>query len=220
MPIQFNPNVGSTLPQQDTPARKVKSPWNNTPDEKTDTTVKVQYTRTEVYNLQGKLQVSDDGSGSLLDAYLEIKTIIKEQLTMIAGKLQVSDDGSGSLLDAYLEIKTIIKEQLTMIAGPDVFSTSEAGEDEAVAMEGIPEYWNKENTARRIFAIAMMGYEEGGDREAFADKAIAMVKQAYNDVGATLGFEFPQLVTDTKEAVLSALEQFKDGSVLSDISFE
>ncbi|MFC1618951.1 hypothetical protein ACFL45_03300 [Candidatus Neomarinimicrobiota bacterium] len=188
MPIHFNPDVGSTLPQQDAPARKVKSPWNNTPDEQTGTAVKVQYTRTEVYNVQGKLQVSDDGSGSLLDA--------------------------------YLEIKQIIKEQLTLIAGPDVFGTSEASEDEAVAMEGIPEYWNKENTARRIFTIAMMGYEEGSDREAFADKAIAMVKQAYTDVGATLGFEFPQLVTDTKEAVLGALEQFKSGSALSEISFE
>jgi hypothetical protein len=144
MPIHFNPDVDSTLPQQDAPARKVKSPWNSTPEEKTDTTVKVQYTRTEVYNVQGRLQVSDDDSGSLLDA--------------------------------YLEIKQVIKEQLTLIAGPEVFGTSEASEDEAVAMEGIPEYWNKENTARRIFAIAMMGYEEGSDREAFADKAIAMVR--------------------------------------------
>ncbi|MFC1483495.1 hypothetical protein ACFL5M_02890 [Candidatus Neomarinimicrobiota bacterium] len=188
MPVQLNPDVGSTLPQQDTLARKVKSLLNNAPGERTDTTVRVQYTRTEVYNVQGKLQVSDDGSGSLLDA--------------------------------YLEIKQIIKEQLTLIAGPEVFGTSEASEDDAVAMEGIPEYWNKENTARRIFAIAMMGYEEGSDREAFADKAIAMVKQAYTDVGATLDFEFPQLVTDTKEAVLSALEQFKNGSALSEISFE
>ena len=46
-----------------------------------------------------------------------------------------------------------------------------------------------------------------------------MVMQAYRDVGSTLGFEFPDLVMDTRQAVLDALEQFRGGAALSEISF-
>ncbi len=188
MAIQFRPDVVSAIPQQDTLTRKAKSPWNNNPDDKAGTTVTVQYARTEVYNLHGKLQLLKDDSGTLLDS--------------------------------YLETKRLIKEQLAQFSGPDVSGAPELDEEEAAAIDGVPEYWNKENTARRIFSIAMMGYTEGMDREEFADKAIEMVKQAYSDVGSALGFEFPKLVTDTRQAVLDALEQFKGGGALSDISFE
>ena len=44
-----------------------------------------------------------------------------------------------------------------------------------------------------------------------------MVKQAHNEVGSMLGFEFPGLVMDTRQAVLDALEQFKGGAALSEI---
>ncbi|MCH7498299.1 MAG: hypothetical protein IH971_10665 [Candidatus Marinimicrobia bacterium] len=47
-----------------------------------------------------------------------------------------------------------------------------------------------------------------------------MVKQAYNEVGSMLGFGFPGLVMDTRQAVLDALEQFKGGAATSEISFE
>ena len=46
-----------------------------------------------------------------------------------------------------------------------------------------------------------------------------MIQQAYNDVGSLPGFEFPQLV-DTRQSVLDALEQFKDGTAPSEISFD
>ena len=189
MAIQFRPDVVSAGPQLDTFTRKAKSPQNNSPDEKADPTVTVQYTRTEVYNLHGKLQLSKDESGTLLDS--------------------------------YLATKRVIKEQLALLSGPDVSGAPELDEEAtAAAIGAVPEYWNKENTARRIFSIAMMGYEEGMDREQFADKAIEMVKQAYSDVRSMLGFEFPELVTDTRQAVLDALEQFKGGGALSEISFE
>ena len=189
MAIQFRPDVVSDIPQQNTLTKKAKSPWNNSPDDKAGTTVTVQYARTEVYNLHGKLQLSKDDSGTLLDS--------------------------------YLATKRVIKEQLALLSGPDVSGAPELDEEAtAAAIGAVPEYWNKENTARRIFSIAMMGYTEGMDREEFADKAIEMVKQAYSDVGSALGFEFPKLVTDTRQAVLDALEQFKGGAALSDISFE
>lgn len=188
MAIQFRPDVVSAMPQQDTLTRKAKLPQNNSPDDKAGTTVTFQYARTEVYTLHGKLQLSKDESGTLLDSYLETKRVIKEQLALLSGS--------------------------------DVSGAPEVDEGEAAAIDGVPEYWNKENTARRIFSIAMMGYTEGMDREEFADKAIEMVKQAYSDVRSGLGFEFPELVTDTRQAVLDALKQFKGGGALSDISFE
>ena len=136
------------------------------------------------------------------------------------GKLQLSTDESGTLLYAYAATLKIIKEQLALFFGSDIIGAPESGEDEAPVLEGIPEYWNKENTARRIFSIALMRYQEGSDRKEIAEKAIAMVKQAYRDVGSMLGFEFPELVMDTRQAVLDALEQFKGGAALNEISFE
>ena len=46
-----------------------------------------------------------------------------------------------------------------------------------------------------------------------------MVKQAHNEVGSMLGFEFPGLVMDTRQAVLDALEQFQERlrSMLADL---
>ncbi len=79
---------------------------------------------------------------------------------------------------------------------------------------------NKEIAAGRIFSIAMMDYHEGVDRVQFAEQATAMIKQAYADVGSLLGVEFPELVLDTKQAVMDALEQFKGGAALSETSFE
>ncbi len=187
MAIQFPPDVVSAGPKLDTFTRKAKAPRNDSPAEKAHPAVIVQFARTEVYEPHGKSQLPTVDSGTLLDAYLETKNLIRQQLAHFFG-----------------------------------FQVNEApalAKDEATVLKEIPEYWNKENTARRIFSIALLGYQEGGDREEFADRAIAMVMQAYRDVGSTLGFEFPDLVMDTRQAVLDALEQFRGGAALSEISF-
>jgi hypothetical protein len=154
-----------------------------------ETTSRLQVARTEVYNVEGRLSWSDDG-GSRLDVYFRMRKEVNIQLEVVQGW--------------YAPEATETKD--TDQAGPDLF-------------DGVPEYWNKENTARRIFQIAMMGYSEGMDRGEFADRAIAMVKQAYSDVGAVLGQEFPQLVLETKQAVLDALDQFKGGTTIGEIPF-
>ena len=187
MAIEFHPDVVSVRLKQIESARKAKSAQSNSPDEKAALAVKVQYASTKVYNLHGQVGLSTDKPGTLLDAYLETKKVIQEQLTLLIS---------------------------------NVTGAPRLGMDQVVAAEGIPEYWNKENTASRIFTIALMGYQEGSDREQFADKATAMVKQAYTDVGSMLGFEFPELVMDTRQTVLDALEQFMGGAALSEISFE
>lgn len=186
MAIEFHPDVVSANLKQIAPTRKTKSGQSNSPDEKAAPAATGQYALMEFYNIHGLMQTSKDGSGTLLDAFLETKKVINEQSlllrTVFTGALQLGDDASAGA-------------------------------------EGIPEYWNLENTAGRIFDIALMGYQEGSDREQFTGKISAMITQAYNDVGSMLGFEFPELVLDTKQAVLDALEQFKDGAARSEISF-
>ena len=154
-----------------------------------DTTSRMQVSRTEVYNVEGRLSWSDDG-GSRLDIYFRMRKEVNIQLEYVQSRY-----------------------------APEAAGARETDEADPALFNGVPEYWNQENTARRIFQIAMMGYTEGMDRGEFADRAIAMVKQAYSDVGAMLGQEFPQLVLDTKQAVLDALDQFKGGAGPEEISF-
>ncbi len=186
MAIEFHPDVVAVRLKQIESARKAKSAQSNSPDEKAAPAVNLQIASTTVYNLHGKVGLSTDKPGTLLDAYLETKKVIQEQLTLLISNV------TGAL---------------------------QLGADQAVASDLVPEYWNKENTAGRIFSIALMGYQEGSDREQFADKAAAIVKQAYNDVRSMLGFEFPELVLGTRQAVLDALEQFKGGAAQSEITF-
>ncbi len=134
------------------------------------------------------------------------------------GLMKTSRDRSGTLLDSYLETKKVIDEQLALLM--NVMKAPQLGMDQTAALEGVPEQWNKENTAQRIFSIALMRYQEGSDREQFAEAATTMVKQAYSDVRSTLGFDFPELVLDTRQTVLDALDQFMDGTAMSEISFE
>ncbi|MCH7521352.1 MAG: hypothetical protein IIB42_06615 [Candidatus Marinimicrobia bacterium] len=182
MAIEFHPDVVSAKLQQIASTRKAKSPQSNSPDAKAALAATGQFALMEFYNLHGLMQPSKGGSGTLLDA--------------------------------FLETKKVIQEQVTLLIGTNVTATPKLGAAETAAPEGIPEFLNRGNTAQRIFSIALLGYQEGGDRKAFADKAMTMVIQAYNETGAV------PLALDTQQAVLDALEQFKGGAALSEISFE
>ena len=186
MAIEFPTDVVCASLKQIESTRKTKSAQSSSADTKATPAVPVQYALMEFYNIHGLMQTSKDGSGTLLDAFLETKKVINEQALLLRSIFTGAD-------------------QLAM--------------DQAIAAEGIPDDWNIVNTAGRIFAIALMGYQEGSDRVQFAEKAAAMIQQAYNDVGSLLGFAFPQLV-DTRQSVLDALEQFKGGTAPSEISFE
>ena len=52
----------------------------------------------------------------------------------------------------------------------------------------------------------------------FYEKTKSMIENAYSEVEEMVG-SLPSLVTDTREAVLSGLEQFKDGKDISEITF-
>lgn len=74
----------------------------------------------------------------------------------------------------------------------------------------IPEYFNEENTARRILNIFFDGYN-GEDRAAFADRAKSIISQAYGDVQTMVGGELPEIVLRTKDLIYEIIESFKNG---------
>ncbi|MEE9465074.1 MAG: hypothetical protein V3W14_05830 [Candidatus Neomarinimicrobiota bacterium] len=149
-----------------------------------------------------------------------------------SGQLTLVQDRGETLLDLYLRLRRTITEQVSRWAPPAILPDKsgmplgQADEGRpldglpAQLVPGLPDYWNRENTARRIFGLAMMGYQEDMDQAAFADQASAMIKQAYREVRTELGREFPQLVLDTRDTVLQALEQFKGGTSPDSISFD
>ncbi|MBN2279494.1 MAG: hypothetical protein JXQ65_02840 [Candidatus Marinimicrobia bacterium] len=82
----------------------------------------------------------------------------------------------------------------------------------------VPEYWNKENTAKRIFDIALKGFKENDDKEEFFNKTKSMIEQAYSEVEEMFG-GLPDLVLETRDAVLKGLVDFKNGKDISEITF-
>ena len=187
MAIEFHPDVVAVRLKQIESARKGKSAQTDSPDEKASLSDVILAASTAIYDLHGQVGLSTNKSGTLLDAYLETKKVIDDNMTLL----------------------------IANILGP-----LQLGPDQAAAAEGSSEYWNKENTATRIFSIALRDYNEDIDQAQFADQATAMIKQAYADVSSILGIEFPQPVLDIRQMVLEAMEQLKGGAALSEISFE
>lgn len=99
------------------------------------------------------------------------------------------------------------------------FFVSEPGAIKEVQKGSVPEYWNVENTGRRIVDIALAGFSEGMDREEFYERAKGLITGAYDDVHSMLSFDYPELVKNTREAVLAALDQFKEGVDVGELVF-
>jgi len=86
---------------------------------------------------------------------------------------------------------------------------------EQVSNGEIPEYFNEENTARRILDIYLRYYTGGEDRADFVESAKKIIQQAYGDVEALVG-DLPGLVQDTRELVMEMLDRFAAGEDISD----
>lgn len=158
---------------------------------------------------------SADDKASLNDAILSASTTIYN----LHGEVGLSTNKPSTLLDTYLETQKVIVENMTLLKS-NILGPLQLGMNQSVAATGRSEYWSKENTARRIFSIALMNYNEDVDQEQFADQATAMIKQAYIDIEFRLGIEFPEPALDIRQAVLDAMELLKDGIALSEIFFE
>ena len=86
---------------------------------------------------------------------------------------------------------------------------------EQVSRGEIPEYFNVENTARRILDIYFAYFEEGQDRTAFVERAKSIIEQAYGDVAELVG-ELPAIVLQTRDKVMEILDIFADGGDVSE----
>ena len=86
---------------------------------------------------------------------------------------------------------------------------------EQISRGEIPEYFNVENTARRILNIYFATYEEGQDRKTFVERAKGIIEQAYADVAGMVG-ELPDIVLQTRAKVMEILDTFANGGDVSD----
>ncbi|MFC1481282.1 hypothetical protein ACFL6E_03440 [Candidatus Neomarinimicrobiota bacterium] len=196
MEIQFRADYAH-LQSQQTNVRSNSKPAQNHDITSSALTISGhQSSQFEVYSMRGSIRASDQDDGSLLTRYRSLVAMAKGQAAFLT-------QASGSV--AQNSNDTLNMDALKAAMPSD--------------LEGLTEYWNKENTAERIFTIALLGFEPGDDREAMAEQAISMISQAYNDVQGMLGGYLPQLVLDTRAAVLDALEQFKGGTPISEIAF-
>lgn len=162
--------------------------------------------KTGAYDATGKVQAALPANKNLLDRFQALQQSVEQQL------LALYDSFNGDKENT--ELVEGAKENLHAY-----FSENQQALEE-VANGQVPEYWNVENTAKRLFEIVTAGVGDETERQAFYDKAVDFVNKAYDDVKLVIGFEFPPLVKDTREALMNGLEQFRDGTALDEIVFK
>lgn len=198
MPIQITPYPTPRDPQKSAATRSNKSiPPTQSTMEKTAAIGGFKALSSEVYTLSGDTRFSTADRGSLLDVYRQTRSQVEAQISALRENHSKKTGSAATGLADFADFE-----------GPKGDTYAD-----------LADYWNKENTAQRIFTIAMMGYEEGMDRADFAERANSIVKQAYGDVGMTIGGNFPQLVLDTRQAVFDAIDQFANGADLSGVTY-
>jgi len=84
-----------------------------------------------------------------------------------------------------------------------------------VAGGEIPEYFNVDNTAKRILDIYFSQYD-GGDRQEFVDRAKGIIKQAYSEVEGQFDGGLPSIVYATRDKIMEILDKFAAGEDISD----
>lgn len=112
------------------------------------------------------------------------------------------------LLSKYLEGFPEVKQSLNefFVNNPEALKDIEAGK--------IPEYFNVDNTAKRILDIYFSRYN-GEDKKAFAERAKGIISQAYSEVEQMVGI-LPDIVIQTRDKVYEILDKFANGGDISD----
>jgi len=170
-----------------------------------DSFTKSEPAKVDIYNNLGKMQEVRKNEGTLLDSFISMRETVNSQLNVLLDSFSQTE-GSSSLTEKTKDELSIYFDE-----NPEAL--------EQVASGDIPEYWNVENTAGRMFEIVMAGVTDETDRENFYTKAVDFVNRAYDEVKEMIGFEFPSLVQQTKEALLNGLEQYKGGTNIQSITF-
>lgn len=159
----------------------------------------------KVYNRLGKMESILKKTDSLLDHFHQMRNTVEQQMDALFASFTQGDENKKLAGMARDELGDYFKEN------PEAL--------QQIANGQMPEYWNIENTASRMFDIVTAGYSGEEDLEGFYNKALDFVNQAYDEVQLTIGFDFPPLVQDTKEALLDGLQQLKDGVSVDEITF-
>ncbi len=107
-------------------------------------------------------------------------------------------------------IKKQIIEQTRELLSSYFKENPEAAKE--VSQGKIPDYFNEENTARRILNLWIPHYD-GADKKAAADEIKSYINQAYGEVGEMAG-DFPEIVLKTKDLIMDLLDQWGSGEDL------
>ncbi len=87
-------------------------------------------------------------------------------------------------------------------------------EDWEKVMRGdVPDYFNVENTGQRILDIWIQSFDDSSDIETWLSETKEKINAIYDEVAGMVG-GLPQLVQDTRDFVMNALDKFA-GSKLS-----
>ena len=186
-----------------TQSRKENSTAAQRPKE--DTFVRAKPVVPNVYDRLGKIQNMVKKADNLLDRFQQMRNTVEQQMDALFSSFTQSDENKELAGMAKDELGNYFKENPQAL--------------KEIADGKMPEYWNVQNTASRMFDIVTAGFSDDTDLEGFYNKALDFVHQAYDEVQLMIGFDFPPLVQDTKEALLNGLEQLKDGVSIDEISF-
>ncbi len=186
-----------------TQSRKENSTAAQRPKE--DTFVRAKPVVPNVYDRLGKIQNMVKKADNLLDRFQQMRNTVEQQMDALFSSFTQSDENKELAGMAKDELGNYFKENPQAL--------------KEIADGKMPEYWNVQNTASRMFDIVTAGFSDDTDLEGFYNKALDFVHQAYDEVQLVIGFDFPPLVKDTKEALLNGLEQLKDGVSIDEISF-
>ncbi len=125
-------------------------------------------------------------------------------------KIEQVDHGQVAQLRA--KIHNEILEQVKTSLGTFFKENPEAAEE--VSRGEIPEYFNVENTGRRILMIYFNNFQEGDDKSSFVSRAKEIINQAYSDVEGITG-GLPNIVQETREFIMEMLDRFEKGEDIS-----
>ncbi len=191
--------------QTNTTVRKQQKERKEAQEAPKDVFIRTRPAVLDVYNKLGQIRGVHKNHGNLLERFQQIKNSVEQQMDALFSSFTQSDENKKLAGMAKDELGNYFKENPQAL--------------KEIADGKMPEYWNMQNTASRMFDIVTAGYSGKEDLEGFYNKALDFVHQAYDEVQLVIGFDFPPLVKDTKEALLNGLEQLKDGVSIDEISF-
>ena len=147
--------------------------------------------------------------------YTRNRPVESEPDTQGASQPEIATDvpENSEIVQLRAEIHSEILSQVNNFL--EVFFEKNPEAAEQVGRGEIPEYFNVDNTARRILNIYFSRYEEGQNREEFTARAKSIIEQAYTDVKGLVG-ELPDIVLQTREKVMDIFTIFAEGGDISE----